>query len=75
MTNLVRLFPRECKPTFDAATRLGVRVLHDDVGPLTVIIPTGIADRIRSVALWSGKDPEEFAVAFLCAGFPLHGGR
>jgi hypothetical protein len=67
MTNVYR-FPIR-KSTLDAATRLKVRVPHDETGPLLVTIPDATASGIRRSALWARKHPTQFVIDWLSAGF------
>jgi hypothetical protein len=66
--NLIRFPCPERKPA-DAATRLRLRVPHDERGPLVVTIPEETAAGIRRSALWSGKHPTQFVIDWLSAGF------
>jgi hypothetical protein len=69
MSTLVRLFPCGRKPSPETASRLRVRVPHDETGPLVVTIPNPTAAYIRQAALWVGKHPDQFAIDWLRAGF------
>jgi hypothetical protein len=53
------------------AHRLQIKnLVHDETGPLSIIIPAGLAAPIRRQSLWAGKHPQQFVVDWLSAGFP-----
>jgi hypothetical protein len=70
MNNLYHFPRQERKRSVDTATRLRIRVPHDETGPLEITIPEAVATGIRRSALWVGKHPTQFVIDWLSAGFP-----
>jgi hypothetical protein len=66
MDKVIQFAARQRKPqATDTASRLKIRVPHDERGPLLVAIPEYLAAGIRRSALWAGKHPERFVIDWL----------